>query len=149
MQPALFCSIATKKRYLAVLAGSAALILTAGICLQAYRSYTSKPVPMAHTLEYNAVVEEHIDTAKAPRGEIDLAVVKQEVGNRFAVYQFHHQKLKGKWGYLNVFVDRQTGKTISRSLALVKGSHPSISLSSAPGCLTIPQLEDNYEVCIR
>lgn len=143
-------SLKMKKNYWFVLGGGFCFILTSLQCFKVYKAYASKPQPMAHTLEYDAVVAEHIDLAKVPRNEIDLSVASQELGQRFAVYQFNHPKLRGKWGDLNVFVDRQTGKSVSRSLFPVRKAFPVVTLSSLPGCLMVDQPDQNsYEVCIR
>jgi hypothetical protein len=110
----------------------------------------SAPQAMAHTPEYDAVVDQHIDTSKISRNEIDLSVIKQEVSQRFVAYQFNHPMLRGKWGDLHVFLDRQTGKSISRSLWPVKNNLPEITLATGTECLMVNQPgQNNYEICIR
>jgi hypothetical protein len=137
-----------KKSYWFALGGSSLVLLAGLIGFKVYKA-ESKPRPMAHTLEYNNVVDEHIDTAKILRGEVDLAVTKQEIGQRFAVYQFSHPKLRGSWGDLNVLVDRQTGKSVSRSLLPVGKARPNFTLSSLPECLMVEQPKQSYEICVR
>jgi hypothetical protein len=129
--------------------GGCSLLLVSALLLVRLHNINAKPQPMAHTLEYNNVVDEHIDTAKVPRAEIDLAVAKQEVGQRFAIYQFSHPKLRGSWGDLNVLVDRQTGKSVSRSLFPVGKARPNFTLSSLPECLMAEQPKQSYEICVR
>jgi hypothetical protein len=137
-----------KKNYWVILGGGISLIVTCLICFKVYKLQT--PQTMAHSPEYDAVVDDHIDTAKVPRNEIDLSVTKQELGQRFAVYQFNHPKLRGKWGNLNVFVDRQTGKSVSRSLLPVRKAQPPVTLSNLPECLMVAQPDqNNYEICVR
>jgi hypothetical protein len=140
-----------KKHYWLVLGGGLCLAATILLCFEFYKGYASKPQAMAHTPEYNAVVDEHIDLAKVPRNEIDLSVTKQELGQRFAVYQFNHSQLHGKWGDLYVFVDRQLGKTTSRSLLPIRQKQPEITVKDE--CLSVPQVKDglvqNYEICVR
>jgi hypothetical protein len=139
-----------KKNHWVVLGGVLAFFLTLALCIKVYKSYASKPQPMAHSIEYDSVVNEHIDVAKVPRNEIDQSVTKQELNQRLAVYQFNHPKLRGKWGNLNVFVDRQTGKSVSRSLLPVKKAQPTVTLSNLPECLMVAQPDQNdYEVCVR
>jgi hypothetical protein len=137
-----------KKSYWFALGGSS-LVLLAGLIGFKVHQAGKAPQPMAHTLEYNNVVDEHIDTVKVPRAEIDLAVAKQEVGQRFAIYQFSHPKLRGNWGDLNVLVDRQTGKSVSRSLFPVGKARPNFTLSSLPECLMAEQPKQSYEICVR
>ncbi len=152
MSPLLLNSLklGTKKNYWIVLGGMICLIVTLAICFKLYKFYASKPEPMAHNLEYDAVVDEHIDVSKVPRKEIDLSVVKQELGQRLVAYQFNHPKLCGKWGNLNVFFDRQTGKSVSRSLLPIKKAQPRVTLSNLPECLMVEQPDqNNYEICIR
>jgi hypothetical protein len=107
------------------------------------------PKPLAHTLEYDAVVAEHIDLTKVARAEIDLTTVKQELSPHLAVYRFRHPQLRGKWGYLNVFVDRDKSITMPRSLWDVDGQPPKIIAGG--NCLLVAQAKlgvvDNYEVC--
>jgi hypothetical protein len=142
--------LGTKKNYWVVLGGGICLVVTLGLCFKVYKSYASKPEPMAHSLEYDAVVNEHIDVSKVPRKEIDLSVTKQELSQRLAVYQFNHPKLRGKWGNLNVFFDRQTGKSVSRSLLPIKKAQPTVTLSNLPECLMVAQPDqNNYEICVR
>jgi hypothetical protein len=140
-----------KKHYWFAAGGCLCLAATYWLCLEVYKTNASKTQAMAHTAEYNAVVEEHIDTAKVPRDEIDLSVTKQELGKRFAVYQFNHSKLHGKWGDLYVFVDRQTSKTTSRSLLPIGQKQPEVTVKDE--CLSVPQVKDgllqNYEICVR
>jgi hypothetical protein len=140
-----------KKNYWVVLGGGFCLLLIASlIYFKIYKSQGSKPQPMAHSLEYNAIVDEHIDIAKVPRNEIDIAVTKQELGQRLTIYQFNHPKLRGKWGDLYVFVDRQTGKSVSRSLLPVNKARPTVTPSNLPECLMVDQPDRNsYEICIR
>lgn len=140
-----------KKNHWVVLGGGLCLAATSLLCFKVYKGYASKPQAMAHTPEYNAVVDEHIDTQKVPRSEVDLSVTKQELGQRFAAYQFSHPKLHGKWGDLYVFVDRQLGKTTSRSLLPIGQQQPEITVKDE--CLSVPQVKDgllqNYEICVR
>jgi hypothetical protein len=107
------------------------------------------PKPLAHTLEYDAVVAEHIDTNKVARAEIDATTVKEELSPHLAVYRFRHPQLRGKWGYLNVFVDRAKSLSIPRSLWDIDGKPPQITTSG--NCALVPQSKlgviDNYEVC--
>jgi hypothetical protein len=107
------------------------------------------PQPLAHTLEYDAVVAEHIDTNKVARAEIDLTTVKEDLSAHLFVYRFRHPQLHGKWGYLNVFVDRAKSVSIPRSLWDVDGKPPQISVSG--DCALVPQsilgVVDRYEVC--
>jgi hypothetical protein len=138
-----------KKSYWLVLGGSSLVIVTGLLYFKVYKAGES-PQPMAHTLEYNNVVDEHIDTTKLPRNEVDLSATMQVIGHRFAVYQFNHQKLRGKWGDLNVIVDRQTGKSVSRSLLPVNKAQPVFALSSLPECLMAEQPDQkSYEICVR
>jgi hypothetical protein len=139
-----------KKNHWVILGGVLASFVALALCVKFYDSAISKPQPMAHSLEYDAVVNEHIDVSKVPRKEIDLSVTKQELGQRLAVYQFNHPKLRGKWGNLNVFFDRQTGKSVSRSLLPMKKAQPTVTLSNLPECLMVAQPDqNNYEICIR
>lgn len=138
-----------KKSYYLVFLGGAIAIAAIVTTVKIHKAQTAIPQPMAHTLEYNAVVDEHIDTDKIFRREVDLSVVKQEVNQRFAVYQFSHPKLRGKLGDLNVIVDRQTGKSVSRSLWPVDNAPPTFSASSLPECVTVQQFRQDYEVCVR
>jgi hypothetical protein len=139
-----------KKNSWVVLGCILALFLMSALCIKLYKSYASKPRSMAHSIEYNSVVNEHIDVAKLPRSEIDQSVTKQELGQRLAVYQFNHPKLRGKWGNLNVFVDRQTGKSVSRSLLPINKAQPTVTLSNLPECLMVAQPDQSdYEVCVR
>jgi hypothetical protein len=139
-----------KKSYWLVLGGSSLVIVTGLLYFKVYKAGESKPQPMAHTLEYNNVVDEYIDTTKLPRSEVDLSVTKQEIGQRFAVYQFNHPKLRGKWGDLNVLVDRQTGKSVSRSLLPVNKAQPTFTMANLPECLMVEQPDQNsYEICVR
>jgi hypothetical protein len=143
-------NLGMKKSYWVVLGGSCLVIVTGLIYFKFYKANTSKPQPMAHSLEYDAVVDEHIDTSKLSRNEVDLAATMQVVSQRFAVYQFNHQKLRGKWGDLNVIVDRQTGKSVSRSLLPVNKAQPVFALSSLPECLMAEQPDQkSYEICVR
>ena len=107
------------------------------------------PQPLAHTLEYDAVVAEHIDLTRVARSAIDLTTVKEELSPHLAVYRFRHPQLRGKWGYLNVFVDRAKSLSIPRSLWDVDGKPPKITASG--NCALVPQAKlgviDNYEVC--
>jgi hypothetical protein len=107
------------------------------------------PKPLAHTLEYDAVVAEHIDLTKVARSAIDLTTVKEELSPHLAVYRFRHPQLRGKWGYLNVFVDRAKSLSIPRSLWDVDGKPPQIIASG--NCALVAQVKlgvvDNYEVC--
>jgi hypothetical protein len=107
------------------------------------------PKPLAHTLEYDAVVAEHIDTNKVARSAIDLTTVKEELSPHLAVYRFRHPQLRGKWGYLNVFVDRAKSLSIPRSLWDVDGKPPQLVASG--NCALVAQAKlgvvDNYEVC--
>jgi hypothetical protein len=139
-----------KKNHWVIFGGVLASFVALALCVKFYDSAISKPQPMAHSLEYDAVVNEHIDVSKVPRKEIDQSVTKQELGQRLAVYQFNHPKLRGKWGNLNVFVDRQTGKSVSRSLLPIKKAQPTVTLSNLPECLMVAQPDqNNYEICIR
>lgn len=143
-------NLGAKKNHIVVLGGGICLTLTLGICFKVYKSYALKSEPMAHSLEYDSVVNEHIDLSQVSRKEIDLSVTKQELGQRFAIYQFNHPKLRGKWGDLNVFFDRQTGKSVSRSLLPMKKAQPTVTLSNLPECLMVAQPDqNNYEICIR
>jgi hypothetical protein len=138
-----------KKNHWVVLGGILAFLAALALCVKFYNSAISKP-QMAHSLEYDSVVNEHIDVAKVPRNEIDQSVTKQELGQRLAVYQFNHPKLRGKWGNLNVFVDRQTGKSVSRSLLPINKTQPTVTLSNLPECLMVAQPDQNdYEICVR
>jgi hypothetical protein len=138
-----------KKSYWYVL-GSLSVAIVLSLVYFKLRKASDVPQPMAHTLEYNNVVDEHIDTTKLPRSEIDFAVSKQEISERFAVYQFNHPKLRGKWGNLNVLVDRQTGKSVSRSLLPVNKAQPAFTLSSVPECVNVEQpAQKNYEICLN
>jgi hypothetical protein len=105
--------------------------------------------PLAHTLEYDAVVSEHIDLTKVARAAIDLTTVKEELAPQLVVYRFRHPQVQGKWGYLNVFIDRGKSITIPRSLWDVNGNPPEITANG--NCALIPQVKlgvvDNYEVC--
>lgn len=106
---------------------------------------------MPHSPEYNSVVEQHIDTSQISRQEVDSAAIRNEVSKRFVLYYFDHDKLRGKWGDLYVFVDRQLGKTTSRSLLPVHQKQPEITVKDE--CLSVPQIKDglvrNYEICVR
>jgi hypothetical protein len=138
-----------KKNHWVVLGGILAFLAALALCVKFYNSAISKP-QMAHSLEYDSVVNEHIDVTKVPRNEIDQSVTKQELGQRLAVYQFNHPKLRGKWGNLNVFVDRQTGKSVSRSLLPIKKAQPTVTLSNLPECLMVAQPDQkDYEICVR
>jgi hypothetical protein len=149
LQPNYF--VIKKSYYWIFLGGVLAVAAVTLIGLKIHKAQTAAPQPMAHTPEYNAVVDEHIDTQKVPRSEVDLSVTKQELGQRFAVYQFSHLKLYGKWGHLYVFVDRQLGKTTSRSLLPIGQQQPEITVKDE--CLSVPQVKDgllqNYEICVR
>jgi hypothetical protein len=107
------------------------------------------PQPLAHTLEYDAVVAEHVDLSMVSRSQIDLTTSKEDLSSRFAVYRFRHPQLRGKWGYLHVFVDRVQSITIPRSLWDVGGRPPKITV--AGDCALVAQAKsnvvDNYEVC--
>jgi hypothetical protein len=107
------------------------------------------PEPLAHTLEYDAVVAEHIDLTQVARAEIDLTTVKEELTPHLSVYRFRHPQLRGKWGYLNVFVDRVESVTTSRSLWDVDGKPP--KMTTRGNCALVAQAKlgviDNYEVC--
>jgi hypothetical protein len=130
-----------------VLAGSFLAIAVSVMYLQ-IRGHTTQQ--MGYTLEYDNVVAEHIDTTKIFRREIDSSVTKQELSERFAIYQFSHPKLRGKWGDLNVLVDRQTGKSISRSLLPVNKKSPTFTLSELPECLNVEQPGQKiYEICVN
>jgi hypothetical protein len=114
------------------------------------KSYSPKPETIAHTPEYDAVVDEHIDLSKISRDEVDRAATKEEVGQRFAVYLFDHPSLRGKWGDLYVIVDRQTGKSTSRSLWKVQNTLPSFTLAATAECVTVNQPgQNNHEICVR
>jgi hypothetical protein len=142
--------LGTKKNYWVVFGGGIFLVLALALCFRVYKSYASKPKAMAHSLEYDAVVDDHIDLLKVPRKEIDMSVTKKELSQRLAVYQFNHPKLRGKWGNLNVFVDRQTGKSVSRSLLPINKAQPTVTLSNLPECLMVAQPDQSdYEVCVR
>ena len=139
-----------KKNHWVILGGVLASFVALALCVKFYNSAISKPQAMAHSLEYDSVVSEHIDVAKIPRNEIDQSASKQELGQRLVAYQFNHPKLRGKWGNLNVFVDRQTGKSVSRSLLPINKAQPVVTLSNLPECLMVAQPDQNdYEICVR
>jgi hypothetical protein len=122
---------------------------TGGLSLYSIFAAPAAPKPLAHTLEYDAVVSEHIDLTKVARSAIDLTTVKEELSPHLAVYRFRHPQLQGKWGYLNVFVDRDKSITIPRSLWDINGKPPQIT--SKGNCALVAQAKlgviDNYEVC--
>jgi hypothetical protein len=107
------------------------------------------PQPLAHTLEYDAVVAEHVDLSMVSRSQIDLTTTKEDLSSRFSVYRFRHPQLWGKWGYLHVVVDRVQSTTIPRSLWDVGGRPPPMTV--AGDCAIVSQAKsgvvDNYEVC--
>jgi hypothetical protein len=101
----------------------------AGFSIYKILAQPELPKPLAHTLEYNAVVAEHIDLNKVPRASIDLTTIHEDLSPHFSVYRFRHSQLRGKWGYLHVFVDRDKSTTIPRSLWDINGKPPIISES--------------------
>jgi hypothetical protein len=135
------------KTYLLV-AITLATALTA-VSIYKLQAVPEPPKPLSHTLEYDAIVAEHIDTNKVARVEIDATTVKEDLSAHLSVYRFRHPQLRGKWGYLNVFVDRAKSVSIPRSLWDVDGKPPQITVSG--NCALVPQASlgvvDRYEVC--
>jgi hypothetical protein len=123
--------------------------LAGGLSLYSILAAPAERKPLTHTLEYDAVISEHVDLTKVARAEIDLTTVKEELSSHLAVYRFRHPQLQGKWGYLNVFVDRARAISVSRSLWDVNGKPPKIT--SRDNCALVAQAKlgvvDNYEVC--
>jgi hypothetical protein len=108
------------------------------------------PTPLAHTPEYDALVEKHIDTNLIKRSDLDLSVVKEELSPQFAVYRFRHGKLYGHYGYFTVFVNRSANEsTKSKSLWDVNLKPPIVTIKGE--CLSVPQtrlgITEDYEVC--
>jgi hypothetical protein len=108
------------------------------------------PTPLAHTPEYDALVEKHINTNQINRRDLDLSAVKEELSPQFAVYRFRHSKLYGHHGYFTVFVNRSANEsTKSKSLWDVNLKPPVVTIKGE--CLSVPQtrsgITEDYEVC--
>jgi serine/threonine protein kinase len=108
------------------------------------------PTPLAHTPEYDTLVEKHIDTNLIKRGDLDLAVVKEELSQQFAVYRFRHSKLYGHYGYLTVLVNRSANNsTRAVSLRDINGKPPIMTIKGE--CLSVPQnrsgITEDRKIC--